>query len=324
METALEILDRALKGEASARQCIERTSSVYVLDLTNASHPKIIGCWDFIHQALNEIERKETYSTANGGGESMDSASTAEPILVDHARLLSKAALRVARRSLQSDTALVCTAIANATSFNEEQTSWLVDSNLKLRDIVMGRIAAMAFDFNYHRKPPARPRSACADPIVMDTFAAILSANSVVSGPAAIHKFATEWIIPSSKTLPSFAVAAVVCHLGTEGARRSVPFGTQEMLQQLSAQMMGDVLVPMLSEAMSECSDEDGDGVSQHRESSRLATICLRAMKAWCDVTELSLPQIKHICSKCDVRCTTVHPLGNSHVFFVLLRSLIS
>lgn len=300
MDEALGIIDRALRGDASARQFIERTSSVYVLDLTNVSQPKTLGCWDFIHRALNEIERHET---TNPSDTKKDDVVTppSNPRLVDHARLVAKVALRVARRSLESDKALVSTAIANAATFTAEQSKWLVDANLRLRDIVMGRIAAMAFDFSFHRRSTGRSHSACADRIVMDTFAAILSANSVVGGPAAIEKFATEWIIPSSRTLPSFAVAAVVCHLGVEGARQSVPFGTKDMLQQLSAQVMSVVLVPMLSEAISEGSSEIEDSALQHEESSNLATMCLRAMKAWCDVTELSLPQMKHICSKLDV-----------------------
>ena len=57
------------------------------------------------------------------------------------------------------------------------------------------------------------------DRVVMDTLCAILglSANAMASGPHAVKHFATEWVIPSSRNLPAFAVVSVVLHLALEG-----------------------------------------------------------------------------------------------------------
>ena len=230
----MDVVHRALHGDPGARSFLERTTSVYVLDVTDASKPKTYGCWNFIHQAMNEVERYEARFSQN------TYALQQEASLVAHVRLLATMALRVARRSPSRDRALVATCIANASQYSgtESQSQWLIDLNLELREIVMGRIAAMAFDFSFHRKTGAHGHSAFADPVVMDTFCAILSANAVFSGANAIRHFASEWIIPSSRNLPAFALASVVLHLASEGMRKSAPAGTKDMLQQLSVSVM--------------------------------------------------------------------------------------
>jgi hypothetical protein len=220
----------------------------------------------------------------------------------------------VARRSPSTDTTLVATCVLNAYSSqhhgaekDSKQLQWLVDLNLELREIVIGRIAAMAFDFSFHRVTGTGPNgsgnsggqsSAFADRVVMDMFCAILSANAVATGPTAVKTFATEWIIPSSSKLPPFAVAAVVLHLANEGLLQpSAPAGTKDTLQQLSLPVMNTVLVPILANAVS--GDEGGTGTREER--AQVASMCLRAMKTWCDATDLSLAQIKHLCSKVEV-----------------------
>jgi hypothetical protein len=100
--------------------------------------------------------------------------------------------------------------------------------NLELREIVIGRIAAMAFDFSFHYRTSPNGKSAFADRIVMDMYCSILSANAVASGPLAVRTFATEWIIPSSINLPPFSVASVVLHLALEAQRKSAPAGTKD------------------------------------------------------------------------------------------------
>lgn len=287
-EPALDVINRALEGDSGARSFLERTTSIYVLDLTDSSKPKTYGCWNFIHQAMNEVERYE----ANLSNDAVFVSRAS--VLVNHARLLATMAHRVAKRSPATDKALVCTAIANAAEYSgtESQSQWLVDLNLELREIVVGRIASMAFDFSFHRRSQ---HSAFADRVVMDTFCAILSANAVTSGPATIRQFATEWIIPSCDNLPAFAVTSVLMHLGIEATRRSAPAGTKETLQQLSVQAMSVILVPLLGESVSEIPAESERTPA---DDAKIASICLRAIKAWCDATDLSLPQIKHICSK--------------------------
>jgi hypothetical protein len=299
MEPALDVIRRALHGDPGARSFLERTSSIYMLDVTDASQPKTYGCWNFIHQAMNEVERFEQQHHQSNGD------------LCYHVRLLATMALRVARRCPSTDKGLIMTCIANAEKYdqaNDRQSQWLIDLNLELREIVMGRIAAMAFDFGFHRPRAGGPHGqslAFADHVVMDTFCAILSANAVSSGPSAIGHFATEWIIPSSKNLPSYAVASVVLHMALEGMRRTAPAGTKDILQQLSVPIISVVLVPLLAEALGENSnhlDDVNDPHLLHETSAQIACMCIRAMTGWCQATDLSFPQIKHICSKTNVR----------------------
>jgi hypothetical protein len=319
MEPALDVLNRALLGDPGARSFLERTSSIYILDVTDMSNPKTYGCWNFIHQAMNEFERYEAaymrtgnapapavlvlngaHSSSNGAG------------LVHHVRLLASMALRVARRSPSSDKKLVMTCIANSENFDavesrSPQHKWLIDLNLELREIVMGRIAAMAFDFTFHRRVGELGYSAFADGVVRDTLCAVLSANAVASGPGAIRHFSTEWIIPSSRNLPPFALASVVHHLALEGSRKTAPVGTKDMLQQLSVQVMSVVLGPILVESIGNTNGATDDG-GHATGAGQDATIakCFRSVTSWCGATDLSLPQIRHICNKVRVRFSVI------------------
>lgn len=306
MEPALDVINRTLQGDASARSFLERTTSIYVLDVSDSSKPKTYGCWNFIHQAMNEMERHESRYLQQDTTRGRD--------LVGHARLLASMALKVARRSPLSDKSLVATCISNASHYDgsENQSQWLVDLNLELREIVIGRIAAMAFDFSFHRQSGPNGHSAFADRIVMDTCCAILSANAVATGPEAVCHFATEWIIPSSRSLPSFAVASVVLHLASEGTRKSAPSGTKDTLQRLSLPVINIVLVPTLTEAIAGNGSESNG--SSCEESSQITAMSLRAMKMWCDATDLSLPQMKHICSKVDVSTIEPVPCSGCHL----------
>jgi hypothetical protein len=297
MELALDVVNRALQGDPGAQTFLERTSSIYVLDATDASNPKTYGCWNFIHQAMNELERHEAKYLSreiNGGN------------LSYHARMLASMALRVARRGPMADRALVTTCISNASQYevSAEQAQWLIDLNLELREIVMGRIAAMAFDFSFYERSCPNGRSAFADRVVMDTFCAILSANAVSCGPQAVENFATEWIIPSSKSLPTFSVVSVVLHLALQSMRKSAPSGTKNVLQRLSFPIMSIVLVPTLADALSMNTAETNGSSSNNDESFQVASVSIRAIKSWCESTDLSLPQIKHICTKVNVRMT--------------------
>jgi hypothetical protein len=65
MEPALDVLNRALQGGPGARSFLDRTTSIYILDATEVSILKTYGCWNFIHQALNEVERAEAVSPAS-------------------------------------------------------------------------------------------------------------------------------------------------------------------------------------------------------------------------------------------------------------------
>ncbi|KAL7579114.1 hypothetical protein ACA910_019144 [Epithemia clementina (nom. ined.)] len=325
MEPALDVIGRTLHGDSGARAFLERTSSIYVLDVTDPQNPKTYGCWNFIHQALNEVERYESsmngkinqvqHNNNNGVSSNGYHAPPVES-LVPHVRLLASMALRVARRSHKGDRAIVRTCIANASDYHcsPSQAQWLFDLNLELREIVMGRIAAIAFDFSYHRHNAAAENShsialtsAFADGVIMDTFSAVLAANAVASGPAAVRHFATEWIIPSSRNIPVLALVSVTHHLALEGMRRTAPAGTIDMLQQLSVPICSMVIVPAMAEAASDNNEEleskdNQSGAQQsasvHANNSRILAKALMALDMWCGATTLTLPQLRHISNK--------------------------
>jgi hypothetical protein len=303
MEPACNALNRALQGDVGAQSFLDRTSSIYLLDATDSSQPKTYGCWNFIHQALNEVERFEA-SQARGEG--------LVGFGVVQLQLLSTMALRVARRSNLVDKNLVATCIGNAVksqyNASTKESQELIHLNIELRDIVMGRIAAMAFDHSFHRQSS---QSAFSDPIVMETFCAVLAANAVSNGPSAVDHLVSEWIVPSARNLPPFALACVTLHLASEALRKSAPAYTQDMLQRLSNSIMAGVLAPVLSDSIQESSsDADmnmtndhaaGAAAFIHARNNRTAAIALKAMDRWCLATDLSLAQIKHICSKVQV-----------------------
>lgn len=300
MEPALDVIGRALQGDSGACSFLDRTSSIYVLDATDPSKPKTYGCWNFIHQAMNEVERYEAnYARSNQIHALQNGAG-----LNSHVKLLSTMALRVARRSPDVDRSLVSTCVVNAgAQFNgtPEQSQWLIDLNLELREIVMGRIAAMAFDFSFHRRDGPHGHSAFADPTVMELFCAVLASNAVSSGPLAVQHFVTEWIVPSAKTLPPFAIACVTLHLALGALRTAAPAGTKDILQQLSASVVAAVLAPVLLDAVAEDSSTDSEAKSRHEKNNQIAATCIRALERWCRATDLSLAQVKHICSKVEV-----------------------
>jgi hypothetical protein len=289
MEPALDVLNRALQGDPGARSFLDRTTSIYVLDATDVSKSKTYGCWNFIHQAINEVERAEAVPTAAK--------------LFPQVQLLASMALRVARRSNALDKHLVATCIQNASKYHgsANEAEKLIEINVEIRDIVMGRIAALALDPSFHRHTSS---SAFSDTVVMETFCAVLAANAVSNGPSAVNHLVSEWIVPCAENLPPFCLACVTLHLAIEASSKSAPENTQDMLQQLSSTVMAGVLAPVLAEAVKE-SDPNGDnssGLSFHERNSRIAALSLRAIDQWCFVTDLSLAQIKHVCSKVQVR----------------------
>lgn len=298
VDPALGVLNRALHGDHGALSFLDRTSSIYVLDATDPSKPKTYGGWNFIHQAMNEIERNEAGHVRNG---------SQQPGLTGHVQLLATMAQRVARRSPAMDRRLVATCISNAAQYHASETEAqaLIDLNSEIREIVMGRIAAMAFDFSFHtRQGPSQSKSAFSDPVAMEKLCAVLAANAVASGPNAVNHFMKEWIIPSVPSLPPFAIACVTYHLAIEALSKTCPAGTKDMVQSLSHPVVGTVLAPVLVEAIAENSTD----CPNHEWNCRVAAVSIRALERWCTATDLSLPQIKHICAKHQVRvlCMTI------------------
>ena len=322
MEPALEVLHRALAGDEGARTFLDRTSSIYVLDATDITTkpPHTYGCWNFIHQAMNEVERAESKLL-------QEDPHSISP-LVHHAQLLATMALKVARRSNTTDKQLVATCIENASkAYHGTSTDAvrLMDVNSEIRDIVMGRLAALAMDPTFHK---TNTSSAFADIVVLETFCGVLAANAVSNGPAAVRHLVSEWIVPSSHHLPPFCLTCVTLHLASEASRPGAPSGIPDALQQLSTLVMAGVLAPLLTQAVQDTIPQDKVtvhrevGGSLHARNCRIASLSLRAMNQWCAVTDFSLAQIKHICTKVgvrDVQCPSLQmneiTLSFSHTF---------
>eukprot|EP00934_Nitzschia_sp_Nitz4_P000247 Nitzschia sp. Nitz4//scaffold384_size14786//6076//10073//NITZ4_008916-RA/size14786-snap-gene-0.0-mRNA-1//1//CDS//3329549943//247//frame0 len=313
MEPALDVIHRALHGDEGARSFLDQTSSIYVLDATEPSNPRTYGCWNFIHRGLNEVERAE--GTARPGQEQQQSMT--RPRLVAYVQLLATMALRVARRSNALDKQLVATCIQNASQCNvpPQEAQRLIDINVEIRDIVMGRLAALALDPSHLRSGSSDSvPSAFADVVVLETFCAVLAANAVSNGPSSIKHLVTEWIVPSSSTLPPFCLSCISLHLAEEASRRTAPVGSYDALQQLSSVVMAAVVAPVLAESVKESNSEDekakttamSNGLSLQEFNSRVVVLCLQAMKQWCNVTDLSLPQIKHICGKVNINIVDI------------------
>jgi hypothetical protein len=291
MDPALDVLKRALVGDDGALSFLDRTSAIYVLDATDPSRPKTYGGWNFLHQALNEVERHESLNTSNAPHEGNLSA---------HVQLLITLAERVARRSPAADRNLVTTCIHNASQGSlTTNAEGLIVLNAEIREIVMGRIAAMAFDFSFHNRNGPRV-SAFSDPVAMEKLCAVLAANAVSTGPPAVHHFMVEWVIPSAQALPPYSVASVICHLAIEALRKGAPAGTRDVLQRLSHPVVAMVLAPVLVDAISD-GRESSEGISTRDQTNRVAAVSIRALERWCTVTDMSLPQIKHICAKVQV-----------------------
>jgi len=289
MDPALDVLNRALAGDHGALSFLDRTSSIYILDATDPFKPKTYGGWNFIHQALNEVERHEALHYASGSKVGLNG----------HVQLLTTLAERVARRSPAVDKTLVTTCIANASQGSQADAEGLIALNVEIREIVMGRIAAMAFDFSFHNLTGPHV-SAFSDPVAMEKLCAVLAANAVSSGPQAVHHFMVEWVIPSARSLPPFSVASVTCHLAIEALRKGAPAGTRDVLQRLSHPVVSIVLAPVLVEAVSDERDAS-NGLSNRDQTIRVAAVSIRALDRWCAATDMSLPQVKHICAKVQI-----------------------
>ncbi|CAJ1931516.1 unnamed protein product [Cylindrotheca closterium] len=295
MGPALDVLNRSLHGDAGARSFLDQTSSIYVLDATDVSSPKTYGCWNFINEAINEVERAE--------------ASAQTVTLSAHVQLLIQMALRVARRSSDVDRYLMTMCIENASRYHgsPNESKRLIEINGEIRDIVMGRIAALALDPNSQN--PGNT-STFADGTVLDMLCGVLAANAVSNGPAAVHHLISEWILPSAITFPPYCLACVILHLALEASRKTAPAGIQDMLQQVSSAVISRVLAPVLADSIKETnanSQTNGEGEgSTHERNCRIAALCLQAMDVWCKVTDLSLAQIRHVCSKVQINIVDV------------------
>ena len=302
MEQSLDILDRALQGDPSALSFLERTASIYVLNYNAEGQHTTYGCWDFLNDALNEIERFENNAARAG----YTVALHIEP----HVQLLCKMCQKAARRGRESDRRLITTCLTNAgieiNRITAAQT--LVDLNCHMRERVMGRFATSAFDFSYANINSSH--SVFSRPATMEKLCSVLAANVIASGPAALKTFALEWLIPSATSMPPFSVIAIALHLGDEGLSNTVPVGTGEMLTHLSPPLVAKVIGPTLCEALRESDQSDthisiirgpADAVSTTNYNHRLSALSLRALERWCTAVDLRVVDLWNICKDSEV-----------------------
>lgn len=297
MTTAIDVLTRALEGDPGARSFLEQTCNIYVLDVARAPKPMILGCWSFLQEGLNELDREE--SSRGGGG---DGCGDGAPLMAP-AKLLAEMGLRVARRSNADDRALVRTCLENAG--RTELTTNLVQSNLELRERVVTRMAALAFDGN-----TSHDDNSLTHPIVREAFASAIAANAVSNFQ--IEAFA-GWIASNSRSLPPFAVACVLFHVSLEVALSTNNDSTVDILQRLSVRMMAELQGPILKDAVrilqqqeaGKRDDQDASFAQQGLASNgRTAAKVVEAMRAWCSVTGLSFAGARHILNKVDINMT--------------------
>jgi hypothetical protein len=80
----------------------------------NDNMPKIFGCWNFLHQAMNEIERfEDEQNHAAVTSTTTNNNNNTPPSLLPETRLLAEFAVKVARRSDDLDRQKVATCVEN-------------------------------------------------------------------------------------------------------------------------------------------------------------------------------------------------------------------
>lgn len=304
MDPALSILDRALKGDAGSLSFLERTAAIYVYDGTNPGQPKTCGAWDFLNQALTEVERYER----NGVGGGAMNVATHNVNLEPHVQLLATMSKRAARRCPVSDQNLVQVCLNNAAQFHgsTEHAKHLIDFNKQMRDRVMGRIAAITFDFANHPKnvDGGSHFSVFSNPIAMDSLCAVVAANAISTGPHEFTSLVEGWIVPSINNLPPLSVAAIIYHLASEAMGKNAPIGTRDALRKMFESVISKVLAPMFQEAVrdSDNGSDSGSMMGGRARSHRMAAITLKAMDRWCAATSCSISRMKKVCQTVNVR----------------------
>ena len=302
MDQALSILDRALKGDPGALNFLETTAAIYVYDGTNPGQPKTCGAWDFLNQALNEIERYESMVLAN--------RSLHSPVKLDgHLQLLATMTRRAARRCHAADQKLVEICLANAAHYHgsSDQARQLIHINRQMRDRVMGRIAAITFDFAHHQPYPTQQqadsyRSAFSNPIALENLCAIVAANAISTGPSEFSNLVLDWIVPSVDNLPPFSVASVTFHLASEALETSAPAGTRNVLKELFRHVVSKVLAHMLTESIRNCDSSSSTLNKNSRHMShRITSMIFNALERWSAAMNCTLREVKQICQQVNV-----------------------
>lgn len=341
MSHALNALDHALRGDPSGLSFLEQTASIYVLDATTPGHPTTYGWWDFLNNALTEVERYEeglfaainnssnnypfnnNYATTNGTN------TTANP-LDSHVRLLATITRRIARRPPSSDKRLIGTCLSNASMThlallsNPETSRMLLQSNAQLRERDMGRIAAIVFDYSFHDINNKKKKknntnannavvhnSAFSDPVAMEMMCGVIAANAVSTGPNAVRHLISNWIVPSCESLPSFSVVAILNHVAGETLGKGCPLGVKDVVKECVSEVFVKALGPLLVEASRESEEGNDesmiDGGGGDNGNHRTAAMTLRAFDSWCKASSIGAVQLRNFFASTKVSLLLSH-----------------
>jgi hypothetical protein len=350
MSHALNALDHALRGDPSGLSFLEQTASIYVLDAAKPGHPTTFGWWNFLNDALNEVERYEEGTLSNNptyaaaAGVSPTTNRNANP-LDPHVRLLATITRRIARRPPSSDRRLIGTCLANASMThmhllaNPETSRSLLQNNDHLREIDMGRIAAIVFDYSFHRKRRNTNmiHSAFSDAVAMEQLCGVIAANAVSTGPNAVRHLVSNWIVPSCESLPSFSVAAILSQVAVETMGKSCPLGVRAVVRDCVSSVFIKALGPLLVESLRE--SEEGVDEGDHsmldagdNGNHRTAAITLKAFDSWCKATNVGAVQLQNIFASTNVSSYDMSPFlarqalkanQSSHSCYIYIVSLV-
>jgi hypothetical protein len=299
MSHAINALDHALRADPQGLAFLEQTASIYVLDAaTTPGHPTTYGWWNFLNDALNEVERYESEGFSSN--------------LEGHVRLLATITRRVARRPPSSDRRLVkiCLANTSMTHMNllasAELSQSLVSNNIELRERNMGRIAAIIFDWSFHRmnSQGSHSTSAFSDPVAMEQFCGVIACNAVSSGPTAVRHLVSDWIVPGVDSLPQPAVVAIILHISVEARGKGCPAGTKDVISSLVPSVFKIIIGPILIESLRE--GDEGLSSAGENINHRTAAISLRALESWCRANEIGAVKLQKIFNSTNVRLTTI------------------
>ena len=202
----------------------------------------------------------------------------------------------------------VCFANASMTQMNlmanEQLSQSLVSNNAELRERNMGRIAAIVFDWSFHRtnSVAGHSTSAFSDPVVMEQFCGVLACNAVSSGPTAVRHLVSDWIVPGveSQQLPPQAVVAIILHISVEARGKGCPAGTKDVISSLFPSVCKSILGPILLESLRE-GDERGIAGGENI-NHRIAALSLRSFESWCRANDIGAAKLHKIFDSTNVR----------------------
>ncbi|ACI64744.1 predicted protein [Thalassiosira pseudonana CCMP1335] len=333
---ALQTLTHALAGNPSGLSFLEQTASIYVLDAaTSPGNPTTYGWWNFLNDALNELERVENDRSSSSGGNYAAAGSSLFGDLQPHIRLLATITHRISRRPPTSDRQLIGTCLSNASMTqlhllnNPHMIQSLIGRNEELRERNMGRLAAIVFDYSFHRSVSQQRGqlqrgqyvSAFSDPIAIEQLCATIATNAISTSSQSIHHLLQQWIIPSASTLPPYSVVAILLHVAVESVgNRNSAVGVRGVLEECCDEVLrvlGGLLVEGLRDGEEESSGGDGmdDGeedsgmiegggggsIGGDSRSQRIAALALKAIEAWCKAVNVGAVQLRNIFSSTNI-----------------------